>query len=88
MDGHVILVIDNDADSASNLKALIEFLDAPAVRTAGVDDWRSQVGDDYLDAIFIGAGVKDPEMRRILSDIGDFAPDLAVVRVGDQPVAA
>lgn len=88
MDRHVILVIDTDADRADYLKSLIEFLDAPAVRIAGVDDWQTQVGDDHLDAIFIGAGIDDPAMQRILTDIGEFAPDLAVVRVGDQSIAA
>ncbi|MDX1498764.1 MAG: hypothetical protein R3176_02630 [Woeseiaceae bacterium] len=77
----LILVIDRESESAENLKGLIEFMDAPLVRTAGPDDWQEAVGGDRLQALFIGPDLDDAEVERLVAAVGRIDPNVAIVMV-------
>ena len=75
----VILVINRSEVEAENLKELIEFMDTPHVRTAGPGDWREALGDDRLEAMFIGPDVTADEADQLVGDIGELDPNVPIV---------
>ena len=75
----VILVINRSEVEAENLKELIEFMDTPHVRTAGPGDWREALGDDRLEALFIGPDISAADADRLVGDIGEFDPNIPIV---------
>ncbi len=73
------MVIDNAGSIAENLKELIEFMDAPQVCTAAPADWRTQIGDRHLQAIFIGPQLNDKDVHTLVTDIGTLDPNIPIV---------
>ncbi len=88
MQRHVIIVIDPDATLASRLEEEIQFMDDTQVCVAGVDEWRDRCAGRRIEALFVGPGVADNDMRALLDDVEEFDPNLAIVLVGDRQLAA
>ena len=83
----LIVVIDAAVDRARNLKELIEFMDAPAVRVAAPDNWQSQIGDQRLAAIFLRNDLPKKELDRIIGAVGKFDPNVPIGLVNEEPHA-
>ena len=77
----MILVVDAEEAVANNLKELIEFMDAPRVRTAAPDDWRTRLGDYRLEALFVNSDLAQAEKEKLLADIGRLDPNVPIVMV-------
>ena len=75
----VILVINRSEVEAENLKELIEFMDTPHVRTAKPGEWREALGDDRLEAMFIGPDITADEADKLVGDIGELDPNVPIV---------
>ena len=84
----MILIIDDREERGRTLKEQIEFMDAPRVEVAKPADWRSQLGDSRLAAVFISEDVGTQARDRLISDIGDLDPNTPIVMVGGSPDAA
>lgn len=82
LDG-LIVVINNSRQDANNLKQLIEFMDEPEVCTATPGDWRSTLGQRRLGAVFVGADISDGDIRNLISDIGEFDPNVPIVMLSE-----
>ena len=81
----LIMVIDGSARRAQCIKELIEFMDAPAVRTATPQDWRSRMGKDRLAAVFLSKEIPEPEMTRLIGEVERIDPNVPLVLVnGDE----
>jgi hypothetical protein len=78
-DNYVILVINRAQADADNLKELIEFMDTPNVRTALPGQWRQQLGDRRLEALFVGPDLSTDEIDTLLVDVGEFDPNVPIV---------
>ena len=74
-----IVVINAAASEAENLKELIEFMDAPTVRTGTPGEWREQIGDGRLDAVFVGADLTESEVRTVVGDVAELDPNVPIV---------
>lgn len=77
----LILVIDQSCDRAAGLKELIEFMDAPDVRTATPRDWRDRLGPHRLAAIFVNEQLPQEDMSGLLDNIGKLDPNVPIVLV-------
>ncbi len=81
----LIVVVDRSAERAAEMKALIEFMDAPAVEaatprslTASLIDYGSG-GSRRLAAVFIGAGVSGSDRDGLFDAIGKADPNVPIV---------
>ena len=88
MQHHVIIVVDNDADSASRLEEELLFMDETHVRVSEVDEWRDCCADDDVEALFVGPGVAEKDVCWLLKAVEQYDPDLPVVLVGSRKLAA
>lgn len=81
----MILVVNAGQEQAANLKSLIEFMDSPEVLTANPGDWRERVGDQPIEALFVGADLEPSDVDELLTDIGTIDPNIPIVmlRPGD-----
>ena len=79
----MIMVVNRTAPTAENLKELIEFMDAPNVYTATPAEWREQVGDHRLEAVFIGPDLDDEDIHTLVDDIGKLDPNIPIVMIED-----
>lgn len=77
----MILVVDSKASVAEKLKSMIEFLDTPAVVTAGARDWREQAEGERLDAVFVGPDLAESEVADLVGGIGEIDPNASIVIV-------
>ncbi|MDH3352475.1 MAG: hypothetical protein OEM60_05355 [Gammaproteobacteria bacterium] len=84
---YVILVVNRTKVEAENLKELIEFMDAPNVRTSEPGDWRRALGDSRLEALFVGPDLSSDEVNVLLADIGEFDPNVPIVMMNDGAAA-
>lgn len=75
----IILVVNDSIDEARNIQELIEFMDVPKVCTSTPAKWRSMVGENRLDAVFVGPDLSDKEIRSVLGDVGDYNPNVPIV---------
>ena len=82
----MILVIDSEAGTATKLKSMIEFMDSPRVVTASPGDWHARLGDERLDAVFIGSHVDDGDVDAMLDELEHIDPNVSIVMI--DPVAA
>ncbi len=80
----MIMVVNRTAPTAENLKELIEFMDAPNVCTATPAEWRKQVGEHRLEAVFIGPDLDDNEIHSLVDDIGKLDPNIPIVMITDR----
>ena len=80
----MILVVDDRAERADRLKAMIEFMDAPNVVAANTDSWQACAEGERLDAVFLGGGLDDPAVAGVLDAIADLDPNVSVVLL-DEP---
>jgi hypothetical protein len=83
----LIVVIDPEDSRARNLKELIEFMDAPAVRVASPRNWRSQIGEHRLAAVFLGEDIPKKELDLLIADVGEYDPNVSIVLVGGEASA-
>lgn len=77
----VIVVIDDALERADQLKALIEFMDAPAVITATPENWNARLGDNRLAAVFVSEALPEVDMSRVLEGIRTVDPNTPIVMV-------
>ena len=84
---HVILVVNRSESAARNLKDLIEFMDTPPVVIAAPDDWQKRLGEQRLDALFIGPDISEDEVSSLLQDVGDLDPNIPIVMLNEDAVA-
>ncbi|MDJ0919475.1 MAG: hypothetical protein QNJ05_17090 [Woeseiaceae bacterium] len=75
----MILVVNDGPEQAANLKSLIEFMDTPEVLTAKPGDWRERVGDQTIEALFVGADLSPTDVDELLTDIGSIDPNIPIV---------
>ncbi|HNP63456.1 MAG TPA: hypothetical protein PKH39_05930 [Woeseiaceae bacterium] len=75
----MIMVINRTITDAENLKELIEFMDEPEVCTSTPAEWRSQVGQSRLDAVFVGPDLSETEIRSVVGDVGKLDPNIPIV---------
>ena len=80
---HVILVVNRSESAARNLKDLIEFMDTPSVLIAAPDDWQQRLGEQRLDALFIGPDMSDIEVNTLLQDIRELDPNIPIVMMNE-----
>lgn len=78
-----IMVVNHAGSTADNLKELIEFMDAPQVCTATPAKWQQQVGESRLEAVFIGPGLNDKEIRSLVDGIGNLDPNIPIVMLSE-----
>ena len=78
------MVVDSAIDRAQNLKGLIEFMDAPAVRVADPANWQSRIGDSRLAAIFLRDDLAKKELDRIIGAVGELDPNVPIVLVSGE----
>lgn len=77
------MVVNRAGTAADNLKELIEFMDAPDVRTSTPAEWRQQIGDSRLEAVFIGPDLSDKDIRKLVDDIGQLDPNIPIVMISE-----
>lgn len=80
----VIMVVDESEDRSLHLKSLIEFMDAPSVRTAEPANWHATLSDERLAAVFLPRDLAEDQLRGLLEDIGRFDPNVPIVFVERQ----
>ena len=76
-----ILVIDSETGAATKLKSMIEFMDSPRVVTASPSDWRMSLGEERLDAVFIGSHVGDSDIDAMLDELEHIDPNVSIVMI-------
>lgn len=81
----LIMVIHQCEERGRILKEQIEFMDAPRVEVAKPADWRRQLGDSRLAAVFISEDVGAQARDRVISDIGDLDRNTPIVMVAGTP---
>jgi len=84
---HVILVVNRGESAARNLKGLIEFMDTPPVLIAAPEDWQSELGEQRVDALFIGPDMSDTEIDKLLNEIGKLDPNIPIVMMHEDDTA-
>ena len=82
----IIMVVNDSIDDARNIKELIEFMDVPEVCTSTPAKWRSNVGENRLDAVFVGPDLSDADVRSVLGDVGDYNPNTPIVMLQPIPI--
>ena len=75
----MILVVNHGAAQANNLKQLIEFMDTPEVVTASLCDWRTTLGDETLEALFVGSDLSESDIGTLLDEVGTLNPNTPIV---------
>lgn len=80
----MIMVVNRTVSAAENLKELIEFMDAPNVCTATPAGWREAVGEQRLEAVFIGPDLNDKDIHSLVDDIGKLDPNIPIVMITDE----
>ncbi len=81
----LIMVIDSAIDRARNLKGLIEFMDARAVRIADPGNWQTRIGESRLAAIFLRKDLAKKELDRIIGAVGELDPNVPIVLISEEP---
>lgn len=80
---HVILVVNRSESAARNLKDLIEFMDTPPVLVAAPQDWQKRLGEQRLDALFVGPDINEIEVDRLLTEIGELDPNIPIIMMSE-----
>ncbi|MBT8067632.1 MAG: hypothetical protein KJO09_10355 [Gammaproteobacteria bacterium] len=80
----MIMVVNRSGSAAENLKELIEFMDAPNVCTATPAKWQQEIGDNRLEAVFIGPDLSDKDVRSLVDDIGKLDPNIPIVMLTEE----
>lgn len=75
----VILIVDDDAQSATKLREMIEFLDSPAVEVADFEHWQKTSSQLRLAALFIGTSISEARVELITEQLHNSHPDVPVV---------
>lgn len=75
----MIMVINRTISDAENLKELIEFMDEPDVCTSTPAQWRTEVGESRLGAVFVGPDLTEKEIRAVVGDVGELDPNIPIV---------
>ena len=86
-DDGIILVVNRQSDEAENLKELIEFMDTPCVRTAAPAEWREQLGEARLEALFVGPDLSADEIDTLLTDVGKLDPNVPIIMMQEEGAA-
>jgi len=83
-ENRVIMVVDESEARSHDLKSLIEFMDAPTVRTADPANWHAKLNDERLAAVFVPRDLAEDRIRTLLEDIGRVDPNVPIVLVERQ----
>lgn len=78
------MVVNRAGSASENLKELIEFMDAPNVCTATPAKWQQEIGDNRLEAVFIGPDLNDQDVRELVDDIGKLDPNIPIVMITEE----
>ena len=73
---------------AKDIKDLLEFMDAETVETTSPGDWRTQIGDRTISAVFVGPDLRGETSAKIIDQIGELDPTISVVVVDPRSQAA
>lgn len=84
--GGMIIVIYRATGEAQNIKELIEFMDAPEVRTATPSDWQETVGGHRLDAVFLGLDLTESDVRNVVGGVAKVDRNIPIVMLQDSQV--
>ena len=76
---HIILVVNRLQAEAEKLKELIEFMDTPHVFACSPEEWRQVLGEQRLEAVFVGPDLSAEEVDALIVDIGDFDANVPIV---------
>ena len=79
MSDKTILVVDPNTVVADKVKGLIEFMDTPRVITALPQDWKARLGEQRLEALFVGPDLSDEDVQALLSELASIDPNVPVV---------
>jgi len=74
-----ILIVDDNAASAENLRELIEFMDNPSVTTTASSEWKQALGERRLEALFIGPDLGERELANLLVELQEIDATVPVV---------
>lgn len=77
----IILVVDEQAERARQLKDLIEFMDAPKVRIVSPDDWQEGLTEIRIAAVFVNESMDSAKTTNLIKDIGRMDPNVPIVMV-------
>ena len=83
----MILVVDTKAAVAERLKSMIEFMDTPAVVTAGPGEWRACAEGERLDAVFLGPDLGDEQVQDVFDGVSEIDPNASIVIVDKAALA-
>lgn len=83
----LIIVIDAADGAAGRLKELIEFMDVPKVCACSVHEWKRELGDRRLEALFVDGQLDGREFDELMEDVGRLDPNIPIVVTGDAPGA-
>ncbi len=75
----MIVLVNDSASNAKQLKELIEFMDAPQVLVATSLDWQKQVQDQRMEAVFIGPDMADDAVHDVIEGVGKLDPNVPIV---------
>lgn len=78
----LIIVIDTADGAAGKLKELIEFMDAPKVCACSLEEWKQELGDRRLEALFVDGQLPGSELDNLLEDVGKLDPNIPIVVTG------
>ncbi|MEO1201527.1 MAG: hypothetical protein AAFX10_02390 [Pseudomonadota bacterium] len=85
MSKRTILIVDDDAATADNLRELLEFMDHPSVITAEPGDWVERLGDRRLEALFVGPDLSENQLSCLLKDLKEIDATVPIVMCKGQP---
>lgn len=80
----VIVVIDDSPDHSDKLKELLEFMDVPNVCTSTPSDWRAQIGDQRLAAVFVCDHLGKDAVAHVIDGVAEVDRNVPIVFVGGQ----
>ena len=75
------IVIEGAGGRGESLKASLQFMDVSQVRVANADNWQEALGARRLAAIFVGDDLEPDSLRRVVTTVGELAPNAPIVRV-------
>ena len=75
----IILVIDSVEERVVGLREIIDITAYPQVRFARPDNWRTQVKDDRLAAVFVAEAGNRQDVNELLCEIAEYDPTVPVV---------
>jgi DNA-binding NtrC family response regulator len=80
-----ILVIGRSSATADQVRELIEFMDTPSVVTSAVSNWRKNLGEQRLEALFVAPELDDAQITSLLDEVSEIDPNVPIVMMQSAP---